>query len=350
MTFPVNPAINDPWTEGGVDYTFDGVRWRPDALGVGSGLTPQQQKIFNGLTLFAQASDYLVPPSNIEFTPKAAYGSPGAIVRGAESEYQLMVSGRNNDNFSLEINWGHGEPVETIVLRLGGADFPNAHVEVNGSFIYIKHTHPAEAALGEFNVGVKAINDWGDTGPFDFPIWMSEQATDWTFTYSSLLAGVAAPTKASMSDGDSTTTVFATARRADDPSGNPSLTVDFGEVVNPHWITIRRAKGTHGGIDLESGTNYRMSQRWLERGVDDGEGGITWTRDSAFEGVSWNIVNDDSWSFQMKQDQGDHGECRYLRLRTDPDWNQPVNHDGIGIAIGDISFGHANLNPSNGGN
>lgn len=325
MAFPNSPNLNDPWTEAGIDYKFDGIRWV--LASSGSGLTIQERRIFNGMLAWAQSSGRLVPPTLFAFNGRSA------ILPGRAVSYLVTANGDQADNFTVTIDWQDGSPPQVIEARINGGWNPDLDPDqTQNGYFEVAHTLPVNHPLGEWQPSILLTNEWGDTGPIVANFQVMKEVSDYTFTYSSLLPGLAAPTKASMSDNDQTTTVFATQSWAD--GGKPWVMIDFGEVIVPDWITFRRSKAIPGTAYTTESPEYWMRQRTMEFGVDDGEGGITWTADDNFEASSsWQVRNNDIKSVQALT------PCRYIRFGMASNFSLE-NHGTFGISFGDISFGH----------
>ena len=237
MAFPT-PALTDTlWTEAGLDYKFDGTRWRPLTLGAGGGLTEQQQKIISALFTLANRDGELLPPSPEAFLTTAA------VVSGRSGEWWIAGTDdpREYESLTFEIDGGEGEAYQRVVFAY----------DPDRVFMSVSHTFNSPPTNP---VRARVQNDWGISDWVEWPAVFSNPVETWTVTAAPALDGGAQPTRESLSIESISDSVYysALSEDTDDPNYK-ALVFDFGAPVainRVHIAGVGSVTVTDGVVDL----------------------------------------------------------------------------------------------------
>lgn len=218
MAFPTTPAPDALWTEGGVDYKFDGVRWRPLTLSAGGGLTVQQQKIISALFTLANRDGELLPPVMSFFT------NPTVAVLGAKCEWYFEASLGLFDGevATAEFDWGGGEPYQVVTYTAGDLE---GGLKVSHTFA----TPPADP------VRVRLTNAWGVSDWEEWPAAFVPPVETWSVAAGSVLNDGSQPTQESLAIGNVSDPVYYSAIKVNET--DLMLTFDFGAQVAINQIS-----------------------------------------------------------------------------------------------------------------
>ncbi len=219
MAFPTTPALDALWTEGGIDYKFDGVRWRPLTLSAGGGLTVQQQKIISALFTLANRDGELLPPVMSFFT------NPTVAVLGAKCEWYFEASLGliDGEDVTAEFDWGGGEPYQVVTYTAGDRE----------DGLKVSHTFAAPPADP---VRVRLTNAWGVSDWVEWPAVFSNPVETWTVTAAPALDGGPQPTRESLAVGNVSDPVYYSA--IDETYLGPTMVFDFGAPVAINQISM----------------------------------------------------------------------------------------------------------------